>query len=388
MKEVALIGLVQSIFFAFIILLKNKKKIKDYLLILFFLLVGSELSCHYVPDYWGNILILTIDIIYWILLGPTILLYIQFVIEKNKQFEKKHLLHFIPLFISLVPYFDFIFFSDMANFNEYYKNLSGIMWICFKVVWEFTAAGYLLIAIIKLFKHKQQIKMYYSSIEKRDLKWLLYVTLGFASYIYLSYVFWLFDTIFDKNTFEYFINAIVYILTIYVFGIGVYGYKQEGIFFDFEHNNAEKILQVRKKGNGVKYLKSGLNNDEKDELIENLESILQSKKPYLNFDLTISDLALELQTTIHKLSQVINENYQQNFYDFVNTYRIEATKKLLNNTDYKDVKIMAIAYDCGFNSKSAFYTAFKKATNTTPTEYRNQKLQKQQLHKINGNGSY
>jgi AraC-like DNA-binding protein len=72
----------------------------------------------------------------------------------------------------------------------------------------------------------------------------------------------------------------------------------------------------------------------------------------------------------HHLSQLINEGLNQNFFDFVNSYRIEEIKKQLHDPKLSHIKIEEIAFQNGFNSKSAFNTAFKKFTQTTPSQFR------------------
>jgi len=71
---------------------------------------------------------------------------------------------------------------------------------------------------------------------------------------------------------------------------------------------------------------------------------------------------------------VINTRLQQNFFDFINHYRIEKVKKDLADPQKKNLKVLAIAFDAGFNSKSSFNAIFKRHTNLTPSEYRSQFL--------------
>ena len=73
----------------------------------------------------------------------------------------------------------------------------------------------------------------------------------------------------------------------------------------------------------------------------------------------------------HHLSQILNERIRQNFFDFVNSYRIEEAKRKLVEPATKHYSILGIAEEVGFNSKSAFNNAFKKHTNMTPTEFKN-----------------
>ena len=92
--------------------------------------------------------------------------------------------------------------------------------------------------------------------------------------------------------------------------------------------------------------------------------------PYRNPDLSLAELAAQLHLPPHHLSQVINEQCQQNFFDFINTYRIEEVKRQLQSPDTAHLKLEEIGFAAGFNSKSAFNAAFKKNTQTTPSQFR------------------
>lgn len=95
-----------------------------------------------------------------------------------------------------------------------------------------------------------------------------------------------------------------------------------------------------------------------------------SQKKYYDPALSLERLSEELNMSTGKLSTLVNQISQRNFSDYINGLRIKDAKKLLSNPDFKDYTIVAIGLECGFNSKSTFYTAFKKFTGQTPTAYR------------------
>lgn len=105
------------------------------------------------------------------------------------------------------------------------------------------------------------------------------------------------------------------------------------------------------------------------EWIPRLNHFMLETKPFKKPDLTISDLADMLDTKAHILSRIINDHYQKNFRDFVNTYRVEEFIALANTKDYKHYTFLALAQEVGFNSKSTFNLAFKKATNQNPRDF-------------------
>jgi AraC-like DNA-binding protein len=105
-----------------------------------------------------------------------------------------------------------------------------------------------------------------------------------------------------------------------------------------------------------------------NESVIGLISYMENKKPYLDFDLTLQKLATQLDLPEKELSLLINQKMGKHFFDFINEYRIEDAKMLLKNQP--QLTVLEILYEVGFNSKSSFYTAFKKETNITPSDYR------------------
>ena len=105
-------------------------------------------------------------------------------------------------------------------------------------------------------------------------------------------------------------------------------------------------------------------------LFKKIDDLVRIEKLYLNSELKLNTISENLGKSIPYISQAINENTQKSFPDYINYFRIEEAKKML--LAKKPDTIFAIALDVGFNSKAAFYNAFKKMTNTTPTGYRNQ----------------
>ena len=112
------------------------------------------------------------------------------------------------------------------------------------------------------------------------------------------------------------------------------------------------------------------NSIESNRLTEELNKVVRTEKLYTNSNLKIIDIALKLELTSHELSKFLNDNLGKSFTDFINEYRIEEAKQLIaTQTKYT---IEAIGNLSGFNSKSAFYKAFKKYTGTTPSKYKTQ----------------
>lgn len=106
-----------------------------------------------------------------------------------------------------------------------------------------------------------------------------------------------------------------------------------------------------------------------NEISDVLLKYMSEQKPYLNADLRQADVAAATGFSVHEISQVLNVQLNQNFPDFVNSYRVEEVKKRMLTDDAKKYTLTAISMQCGFSAKSSFLRAFKKATNMTPSEY-------------------
>jgi ligand-binding sensor domain-containing protein/AraC-like DNA-binding protein len=117
-----------------------------------------------------------------------------------------------------------------------------------------------------------------------------------------------------------------------------------------------------------KYKDSSLEPESVERCMKQLLYVMDIEKIYKNDNLSLQSLAKKISISSHILSQIINEQLNKNFSDFVNNYRIEDAKKMLQEAD-EETSILHICYEVGFNSKSAFYRAFKKFTKMTPSQY-------------------
>jgi len=129
-----------------------------------------------------------------------------------------------------------------------------------------------------------------------------------------------------------------------------------------------------------KYAKSGLTSDQLLKYKRHLDQIMRSQKAYLSPDLTLPKLASTVGCSVNHLSQVINSGFGTSFFDYLNRYRIEHARELLSDLDSQSTAILNIAFTVGFNSNSAFYSAFKKRVGLTPAQYRQRQLKKKPGH--------
>ena len=263
-----------------------------------------------------------------ILIGPFLYLYLK---KHNTNSDKNWAFHIFPYLI-VITILGFI-----IPYTEYRRLWSG--WIV-KVIyfqWFFY--------IVLSFNYVKEIfRTIYNKKErlKNINLWLLSVYLGVA-------VIWCAYTVASYTS--YIVGALSFSFVIYlVMLLLIFRNSKTSTFFE------EKIKYEGKK----------LNNDLLIE-IEGKLSLITEKKLFLNSTLTLSETAKELKTSTHILSQVINEKFNKSFNVYINELRIESAKMLLISN--KNFTIEGVGYESGFNSKSSFFTVFKKMTGQTPVEY-------------------
>lgn len=210
--------------------------------------------------------------------------------------------------------------------------------------------------------HQKRISRIFSSHEKINLNWVRYLVYSFfVIFIVSSFV------IFGATNFQIFrldsAFALVGIaLSLFLIAFGFYGLKQTTVFSNMENNTVENKVEA--------YAKSGLTKEKIDQGAAIIEKIMTLEKPFLDDELTLNLLSQKCEIPSSHISQIINQHFQMNFYDFVNRYRIEEAKKMLLSTEYDNLSVLGIAYDCGFKSKSSFNRYFKKFCGKTPSEFK------------------
>ena len=134
----------------------------------------------------------------------------------------------------------------------------------------------------------------------------------------------------------------------------------------------KSIASIKSKHQSAKekYRKSALSNDDMKRISEKIEHIMKNESLFLNSALTLPKLADNLGISPHYLSQTFNTIFNVTFFDYINAYRIDYAKKQLNKKSNLNRSITEIAADSAFNSRSAFYSAFKKNVGMTPTQYK------------------
>ncbi len=254
--------------------------------------------------------------------------------------------------------------------NELEKPLPGLRLIGYLKPVHGMIYTFFTIQVVRAYNNK--IRNSYSNIERINLNWLRHLTIGLSivwGVVVISYV------VSAVSTKDIEMDYMIYMTaSVLIYSIGYLSLRQPQIFEPVIQKSETEPAQesTTKTGEGTSYKKSGLTDEEAQNHLKNLLQMMDTDKAYLNSDLTLRDLAGKLSMSTHNLSEILNTRLNQNFYDFINRYRVEEVKRRLAENESEKYSLLAIAFDSGFNSKAGFNTIFKKQTNTTPSQYRKQ----------------
>jgi len=344
---------------------KDGNFLNRFLLVAFLLskafLVLRWFSLRFIFTYDDLPYFYTISLAGFFLLAPLLYLYIRSLCYKNFTLKKSTIIHFLPFFLMMI----FLFFDAYIQLTKSNNDLS----VLDKFILTHDGAFFwtsnfiqILFYLVAMFHtandYKSKIKNQYSYIDKINLDWL------FSLLIVIS-LHWLFIvsramlSLLSLN-----IGALVDLLDL--FSITIFLFYTT--FLVIEGVNRLKVFS------GIewkpKYGNARLPESEIRQIIQKLKNYIKIHKPYLNPSLTIDDLSQKLSVPSWQLSQVINDSFNLNFFNFINRYRIEEVKNKFKDPAHHHETVLQILYESGFNSKSTFNNVFKKFTGMTPVEFK------------------
>ncbi len=330
-------GLLHGIAFAiYIFFYKKKTTTSNYLLAFILVFMGFRIGKS-VMLYFGNDLepvFIFSGLALLLLIGPLLRWYVAAMTLVDFKLPRYY-------FLELVP-FTLLFLSSFFVAKNWFETNNKEVIIVFASVLIFIYlhfAFYIFIASRLLKKVKKSYpEEFQTKYQKAILIWLRFLIIGFIG-IWVSY----FLNIIEDAV-PYIIGPIMYSVVVYFLSVKAFQLKVTDIDGNVFKKNEDK------------------------QLFDQLSKLLVANKLYLEANLSLSKLSSLIHRSTQKTSEIINQNANQNFNDFINHYRIIAAKKIL--LDNKNLTISSIAFDSGFNSLSSFNTAFKKNVGTTPSSYR------------------
>jgi AraC-like DNA-binding protein len=330
------------------------------------------------------------------LLAPSFYISILYFANPNKVFKKIEWLHFLPFFIYALA--ETLWNSGKDSISTFplfaiNKDVSFLV----RNILPLIALAYLIKSYIVLVKHKANLKRISSTINDISLDWLV----QFLFILSLTIIIWINDALFGL---PYLTQATNFVYTASVFFLAYFSLKQKAIFA-FKEKDLKEISEVLEyedykvetKTNDAVVVESiekditievennpstekekskqkRLSTGQIDFLSVQLYSLMEKDKLFLDNDLNLPAVSEKLGISIHEASFLINETAKDNFYNFINKYRVEEAKRLLASTKMEELNILGIAFASGFNSKTTFNTTFKKIVGISPSQYsKNQK---------------
>ncbi|WP_239452965.1 helix-turn-helix domain-containing protein [Flavobacterium tistrianum] len=301
---------------------------------------------------------------------PAFYLYVVSVCFADFRLRSKHLLHLVPFVLTNVVFLFRLYLLNEAQKRLFYdhRDQSPEMFYLFLIL-GLQIVVYSVGVFLVLKKYREIFQENYTNPRTSIFKWLFQISMALFVLYYLSIA---------KNILRYAAVDFLWwsntILQFWVLTITCW-FVLKALNYPELFRGIDSKLLLSRDILPKKNIESTDAKDSQNEIIakqiQALKHYMTEKEPFLDPSLTIQELSNQIEIPVRDLSVLINHHIDQHFFDFVNEYRIQKAMGILKNPSKKDLTVLEILYEVGFNSKSSFNTSFKKYTNLTPTAYRN-----------------
>lgn len=293
--------------------------------------------------------------------APIILWYVKLMLKQEVRITFAKIIHLIPMMISIV-YSVYLVIQPPLYIQKIAVDLRNYIFPwqveALNALIMFQLLGYMIYSIFLVRKWKPEEEQH--ELMRIKIRWLnqfLLVLFVLSLLLGSSHLF------FTPVEVDYYVAPVLY--DIFYFWVVYKSFSSSGIFADFTYN-----INIREEiASKEKYQGSALKQEQLDQYKGIVYAYMEIKEPYKNPELSITRLASDTGIPQHHLSQLINQEFGKNFFDFVNVYRIEKAKELMKDKSTNHLTLEAIGAASGFGSATAFYRAFKKHAGITPNSY-------------------
>lgn len=369
LQSIIFSGAILSIFLILLLQSKPQKSNADRWLV-YYLGVNACLLLFYYDNLTPNVLlpqkIQFLGFLLPLLSAPLLYFYIRALTFGAIRHIRFMMLHFLPfglIYLLFICYENDIFIA--YTFPHFKESTPSWVILFITMPMAMVAGIYSIGGLRVLVKYQEALPNAYSFTEKIMLNWLKWIVLSNLLLFVVLFLLIKFGVNIGLLTYQNLFGVVGSILTSYVFLVGFLGLKQTTIFANVDYHTGINKIQ----SSSSSYQKSGLSDNDVALIFEKLETHLQQQKPYLDEHLNLFMLAQQLNVTSNQLSQVINQKTSSHFFNYINRYRVEAVKEKLKDPRFRHYSILAIGFECGFGSKSAFNKIFKETEGMTPSEY-------------------
>jgi AraC-like DNA-binding protein len=293
-------------------------------------------------------------------IAPALYLSVLNFTSPGRTFKKVEYLHFFPFLLfalcSLIAFFSSPHVSPVLP-PALGKVLGVAMFLSVKI----QIVVYWLLSYSRLIRHRRNIRKFASTTATIDLRWLQYFLWALVFMIFLWFNELFFGIAIIKK-----LAPFGYLVAVYF--IGYFSLRQQEVF-RFEKREVEAIREILEEGPVSTAKTPRLSEEAVATLKEKMQSIMEHDKAFLDQELDLPQLARRLHISSHDLSYLLNAGFEENFFQFVNRYRVAEAKILLLSPKHRHLNVLGIAYEAGFSSKTTFNTTFKKFTGQSPTQF-------------------
>ncbi|NOS91919.1 MAG: AraC family transcriptional regulator [Cyclobacteriaceae bacterium] len=297
----------------------------------------------------------------YFLLAPLLWLYAKELMGERVAINTQLLTHFIPFLITILLSLTLkssgLNLTHLHMLDQQYRVID----ITFGTILLMQFSWYQFLIRQKWAIFRRQLQQEVSNQDHVDVSWVRFFMLVFLV-LNLFFLFSLFATIHLPGG-SWLALSTAFLFSICVFALGYKGIVQRELVLNSDLSIKEEPKNSIEKNPFII----------DHQLLNQLREYMNTHKPFLNSELTLSELAKNLNISRSQLSALINEGIGDNFYDFINKYRVEEVKRLMVDPAAKNFNLLGIALEAGFKSKSTFNLIFKRFTGLTPTEYRKNK---------------
>lgn len=297
-----------------------------------------------------------------LLKGPLLILYVRSITEENFRLKRIQLFHLLPTFIVIAVIASFGI--DTVRMREdtfgIYTTLAKVidcLWYGVKII----PLIYFIAAMVTVRHYHKALRQQHSNVNETSLWWLYYLTFGFILAGIWTIVLGLLVYIYrvPLGVTDNYLNFVL-LVALFYYSIS---YAQ-----DLTTTKDDEEFELPKESTPEVSARP------LDSTIDKIMDGIVNQKLYLNQSLNVEQFSAKIGVPYRDVSYAINKTFGTNFFEFINSYRIEESKRYLADEKYKDMTIMDILLESGFNSKSAFQRFFKRLTGVSPTEFRREAL--------------
>lgn len=292
-----------------------------------------------------------------ILSGPLLYLYVKSLSRPDFKLLRKDIVHVIPFLIHFI-FLTFSFHIKSAEMKRFIMENGGIYTKEVKIIYRCFLYSYTLVYSFAAFpiikNYNLELRNKFSSAISKNLNWMNFIVTGF-----------IFKTGFDIWYKIAESGSTSRIIAIYSSCIILFIFLNVMIYMGLKHPFIWSGVSPN-----VNKKKLALSKSLQDKYLEKLFSYTREYKPYLNPDISIEELANNVNIPARTLSWILNQRLNQNFNDFINSLRVKESERIFREIESNRKTIQEVLFEVGFNCKSSFNAAFKKHTNMTPTEFR------------------